>query len=153
MRILSIDLGDKRTGLALGDTITRIASPLELLDIPIDRNQGLDLLTALARAVAAELGPHAGTIIMGLPLNADGSESPRATLTRGFADRLSALIRRPITLVDERRSTMAADARLARTGLTHKQKKLRRDAIAAAAILQAYLDALDQPSPEAPSQA
>ncbi len=77
---------------------------------------------------------------MGMPLNMDDSVGPRALLVKAFAIRLANHTRRPIVLVDERRTSVAADARMPPTGLTHKQKKMRRDAIAAAAIAELYLN-------------
>jgi len=139
VRSLSIDLGDKRTGLALGDSITGIASPAGVLEIPIDRAAGRELLDALAAKAGDELGP-ADRLVLGLPLNMDGSEGPRAKLVRGFAAKLAARTGRAVVLVDERKTSQAADERMARSGLTHGQKKARRDAIAAAEILRALLE-------------
>jgi putative Holliday junction resolvase len=73
----------------------------------------------------------------------DNTEGPRAKLVREFAVKLASRIDRPIVLVDERRTSMAADASMAQSGLTHKQKKQRRDAIAAAAIARLYLEEPD----------
>ena len=139
VRALSIDLGDKRTGLAIGDSITGIASPAGVLEIPIDRAGGGELLDAIAAKIDAELGPN-DALVLGLPLNMDDSEGPRAKLVRAFAQRLADKARRAVVLVDERKTSQAADERMARSGLTHGQKKARRDAIAAAEILRAYLD-------------
>lgn len=142
VRILGIDLGDKRTGIALADRVTEIASPLEMLEIPIGRAGGADLVDALARVITRELGPVGGPgeVVMGLPLNMDGSEGPRAKLVRAFAARLESATGRAVHLHDERRTSIEADERLARSGLTRGQKKTRRDAIAAAEILRGYLD-------------
>ncbi len=147
MRYLAIDLGDKRTGLALGDAITRIAGPVGMLDVPIDRAGGGALLDAIDAACREHLGddPSRGEIVLGLPLNMDDSEGPRAKLVRAFADRVSGRTGRAVHLHDERRSSVRADERMARTGLTRGQKKARRDAIAAAGILQDFLDALATP--------
>lgn len=143
-RLIAIDLGDKRTGLALGDSITRIATPAGLIETPIAERGGDALLDALERAIADLVGASPARLIVGLPINMDGTEGPRAGLVRAFAERLAARFAgdhgREIAFHDERRSSMAADERMAQTGLTHKQKKQRRDAIAAAAILQSYLD-------------
>lgn len=141
MRLLGIDLGDKRTGVALADTMTRIASPVDVIETPIARRDGADLLAAIARVAQDELGPLAspGEIVVGLPLNMDGSEGPRAKMVRAFAARVAAATGRPVHLHDERLSSVEADARMARSGLTHGQKKSRRDAIAAAGILGGYM--------------
>ncbi|MEM7755131.1 MAG: Holliday junction resolvase RuvX [Planctomycetota bacterium] len=145
MRYVGIDLGDKRTGLALGDTVTGIASPATLVEVSIEDQKGEALLDALARTIEDLVGTAPATLVVGLPINIDGTEGPRAKLTRAFADRIAARTNRPIEMHDERRTSMAANERLARTGLTHKQKKLRRDAIAAAAILQSYLNTHQSP--------
>lgn len=141
MRYLAIDLGDQRTGLALGDAVTGIASPIGTLEIPIARAGGGELLDAIVKAIDRELGPpeSGGEVVVGLPLNMDGSEGPRAKLVRAFANRLARASCRQVHLHDERLSSVAADRDMARTGLTHGQKKKRRDALAAAAILRSFL--------------
>lgn len=78
--------------------------------------------------------------MLGLPLNMDGTEGPRARLARDWARRIKERTGWPVELVDERLSSAVAEERLARTGLTRREKKERRDAIAAAAVLQAFLD-------------
>jgi putative Holliday junction resolvase len=137
VRYLAIDLGDKRTGLAVGDVILRMAAPLDVLEIPIERNKGQDLLAAL-RKVIDEHNP-AG-VVVGLPLNMDGTEGPRAQSVRAFIDRLAPARPTPIHWQDERLTTAQADWQMARSGLTHAQKKSKRDALAAAALLQDFLN-------------
>lgn len=149
MRYLCIDLGDKRTGIAIGDSITMLASPLELIEVPITDHSGEALLSALARSIDRNLSPNSpAELIFGLPLNmADGSEGPRAKMVRTFAARLEARLNppRPIRFHDERLSSVNADWQMAQSGLTHKQKKSRRDALAAAAILTDFLTTIPQP--------
>ncbi len=142
MRLLGIDLGDKRTGIALADTITGIATPIEVIEVPIARRDGVDLLDAIVRAVERELGPVSaeGEIVLGLPLNMDGSQGPRARMVSEFGIRVEQATGRTVHLHDERLSSVEADKRMARTGLTHGQKKSRRDAIAAAGILGSYME-------------
>lgn len=140
MRIFAIDLGDQRTGLALADTITNIASPAGLIEIPIERNDGQALLDEILRQLIANTGGTDTELLIGMPLNMDDTEGPRAKLVRVYAQRIANAANLPIILVDERRTSIAANARMAQTGLTHKQKKKRRDAIAAATIAQSYLD-------------
>lgn len=146
MRYLCIDLGDKRTGLAISDSITRIVSPLDVLEVPIADRNGDALLEALLAAILTNFSPAAPLeIIFGLPLNmTDASEGPRAKLVRSFAARLESRLtpRREVRFHDERLSSVAADWQMAQSGLTHKQKKTRRDALAAAAILTDYLTTL-----------
>jgi putative Holliday junction resolvase len=140
---MAIDLGDKRTGLALGDSITRLAAPLEVLEVPIAERAGEALLDAIARAIERELG--LGELVVGLPLNMDGTESPRSKLVRAFATRLGDRVRLNVHFQDERLTSAAADWSMAQTGLTHRQKKNRRDAIAAATLLQDFLGCLPKP--------
>jgi putative Holliday junction resolvase len=142
MRFVAIDLGDKRTGLALGDDQTRLATPTGLVEVPLADRAGEALLDALSRELESLVGRAPATLVVGLPLNADGTESARSKLTRAFAERVAARTERPVVFHEERHTTDAAHARMAQTGLTHKQKKNRRDAIAAQVILQRYLDTL-----------
>lgn len=141
MRYLALDIGDKRTGLATGDSFTRVATPAGAIEVPLDRDGGGALLAAIEREASARLGPECGSgdLVVGLPLNMDGSEGPRAALVRAFAARLGERTGRAVHLADERLTTEEARWRMARTGLTRKQKKDRKDALAAAAILEAFL--------------
>lgn len=143
MRIFAIDLGDKRTGLALADRITCIASPAGLIEVPIDQENGRLLIDAIVKQFHQQASGPETEIVLGIPLNMDSTEGPRAKLVRDFATKLASRVDRPIVLVDERKTSQAADAQMSQTGLTHKQKKQRRDAIAAAAIAQLYLDEPD----------
>ncbi len=138
MRYLCIDLGDRRTGLAVGDDATRIASPIGVLETAIDTKGGDALLDAIALAADEHLDTH-DEIVVGLPLNMDGTDGPRSALVRAFAGRISERTGRAVRLHDERLSTASADWSMARTGMTHRQKKERRDALAAAAILKEFL--------------
>ena len=140
MRYLAIDLGDKRTGLALGDGETRLATPMGVVEIPLARSDGAALLEALAGEIDEQIGEDApAELVVGLPLNMDGSEGPRAALVRAFADRLERRTGRRVHLHDERLTSVDADWAMAGSGLTHGQKKSRRDALAAAAILRSFL--------------
>ncbi|MCA3006509.1 MAG: Holliday junction resolvase RuvX, partial [Phycisphaerales bacterium] len=139
MRYLCVDLGDKRTGTATGDTVTGMVGPGEVLEIPIARREGRELVEALAAAARAA---GAGGLVVGLPLNMDGTEGPRAKMVRGFAERLGRATGLPVAFGDERLSSVDADWAMARTGMTRGQKKSRRDALAAAAILRDFLAGL-----------
>lgn len=138
MRFLAIDLGDARTGLALGDDVTRTATPAGLLEIPLRERGGEALMDALARAIDDMLSRD-DEIVLGYPLNMDGSRGPRAALVDGFAQRLRGRTGRVVHLQDERLTSAEADWSLAGSGLTHGQKKKRRDQIAAARILEDFL--------------
>jgi putative holliday junction resolvase len=143
MRYLCIDLGDKRTGLAVGDAITRLTSPAGVLEVPVSADGGAMLLAAITKAIDTH-GPHA--LVIGLPLNMDDTEGPRAKLVRAFAARIEAQAKLPIHFQDERLTSAAADWQMARTGMTRGQKKAKRDALAAAEILRDFLAQLNRPS-------
>jgi len=148
VRYLAIDLGDKRTGLATGDDETGICAGVGTLDVPIQRREGEALLDAIDEAIDAHTGRRGVELVLGLPLNMDGTEGPRATGARAFAERLRARTGLPVHLFDERLTSASADdafADRARSGarLTHAQRRARRDAQAAAALLEAFLAARD----------
>jgi putative Holliday junction resolvase len=143
-RYLSIDLGDKRTGIAVGDDVTRLVSPVGLIELPIDRDGGNALLDAIAGACEEHLN-RGDELVVGLPINMDGTEGPRALLVRQWVVRIAERTGRKVHACDERETSEEADEQMARTGLTHGQKKQRRDALAAAAILRRFLRDLALP--------
>ena len=130
---MAVDVGGKRTGLAVGDTLTRMAMPVGVLHVP----KGPDLMKALLEAVKVH-GPDA--IVVGLPLNMDGSEGGSAKEVRVFAAELQSGTGLAVHLQDERLTTFDADQRMAQSGRTHGQKKELRDALAAAVVLQDFLN-------------
>lgn len=131
MRYLAIDYGMKRTGLAVCDAQEMIASPLAVV-------QGhKDLIERIKRLVVSE---GIGGIVVGLPLNMDDSEGPQAKLVQAFAKELGKHVQVPIHLQDERLSSFAAEEKLQEFGLTRGKKRERLDALAAADILQTFLD-------------
>ena len=138
MRYLAIDLGDKRTGLAVGDDETRISTPLDVLELPLQ--PGDRLIEAIVTAIDEQ---GAGALVIGMPFNMDGTEGPRAKLVRDFAARLEDRVSRAIHFEDERLTSADADWSMAQTGMTRGQKKNRRDAIAAAGILRTFLSRVD----------
>ncbi len=131
MRYLAIDYGDKRTGLAICDAAETIASPLTVI------HGQQDLLKKITDIVGAE---KAEAIVLGLPLNMDDSQGPQAKLVFKFADRLKAHIDIPVHFQDERLSTFGAEEKLAAADFTRGKKKKRLDAVAAAQILEAFLE-------------
>jgi putative Holliday junction resolvase len=133
MRYLAVDLGEKRTGLAVGDDVSKMVSPMKV----IEGSRG-DLLDAVREAAE---DADADAIVIGLPINMDGTEGPAAKQTRVFGNELAQATNLPVHFQDERLTSYAADQRMARTGRTHKQKKSIRDALAAAEILRDFLDA------------
>ncbi len=153
MRYLSIDLGDKRTGIATGDSLMRIASPVAVLDVPLADRDGQALLDAIVRTIEDFWTPRdPGELVVGLPLNMDGTEGPAAAKVRVLATKLAERTKRTVHLFDERLTSAEADWRMSQSGLTHAQKKARRDAIAAAAILEGFLNSLSAASQERPRE-
>ncbi len=134
MRYLAMDLGGKRTGLAVGNDTLRLAQPLEVLHT----SNPPELLRQLA-TVIEDQGPDA--LVVGLPLNMDGTLGPAAKQAQAFAGQLRQSFHLPVYLFDERLTSYAADQVMSGSGLTHGQKKARRDALAAAALLQDFLTA------------
>ncbi len=136
-RLLGVDLGDKRTGLAVGDRETGIVAPIGLLEHPM---RGSDDGAALVRGIVDAAGEYdVDGVVVGLPLHMDGTEGQRVRLVRGFGVRMEAALDLPVTYHDERLTSVDADWAMAGSGLTHKQKKLRRDALAAVALLRDYM--------------
>ncbi|MCC6425749.1 MAG: Holliday junction resolvase RuvX [Phycisphaerales bacterium] len=143
MRYLGIDLGDRRTGISLGDSDTRLVSPIEVIEIPIALAGGGPLIEAIVRTFERQIGLNAiGELVVGLPLNMDGTEGKQAKIIRSFSARIRARLGREVHLQDERLTSADADWAMARSELTYQQKKERRDALAAAAILRDFLATL-----------
>jgi putative Holliday junction resolvase len=131
MRILAIDYGSKRTGLAICDPSETICSPLAVLD---------STKNLTARIIEFIKTENAEAVVIGLPLNMDDTEGPQVKSVRKFADELSKSIDIPIHFQDERLTTFAADEKLDMTDLSAGRKKQWRDAIAAADILLAFIE-------------
>jgi putative Holliday junction resolvase len=131
MRYLAIDYGIKRTGLAICDSAETIVSPLAVLE------GQKELLKKIAEVVKTE---GVESIVLGLPLNMDDSEGSQAKLVLKFADRLKEHLDIPIHFQDERLSSFGAEDKLASAQFTRGKKKKRLDAIAAAEILEAFLE-------------
>jgi len=132
MRYLAIDLGDKRTGLAVGDDELRMAQPVCVLEIAIG--------DVLIRKIINVVKEHdVDELVMGLPLNMDGSAGQRVSITKSFAIDLGNQSAFRIHFQDERLTSAAAEERLSGSGKTRKQKKKMRDALAAAEILNDFL--------------
>jgi len=143
-RLLGLDVGTKTIGLALSDVMRRIATPLETI-----RRTKFKADAARLLALAKEHG--AGGFVIGLPINLDGSEGPRAQSSRAFARNLGQLTDLPMSLWDERLSTAAAERALLEADTSRKRRAELIDKLAAAYILQSALDrfnyALRAPAP------
>ncbi len=131
MRYLAIDFGDKRTGLAICDPAETIASPFAVIE------GQKDLIKKIIDTVKSE---KVEAIVLGLPLNMDDSKGPQAERVFSFAEQLKAHLQIPVHFQDERLTSFAAEEKLAAAELTRKKKKKRLDAVAAAEILQAFLE-------------
>ncbi|WP_309667990.1 Holliday junction resolvase RuvX [Tabrizicola sp.] len=133
--IAGLDLGDKTIGVAMSDLRRSVASPIEVI-----RREKFTLDAARLLALLAER--HAFGILLGLPLNMDGSEGPRVQTTRAFARNLTRLTDLPIGYWDERLSTVAAERALLEADTSRKRRKEVIDQVAAGYILQGALDRL-----------
>jgi putative Holliday junction resolvase len=134
-RVLGLDLGEKTIGLALSDPSLIIASPLETL-----RRTRFSADVETLRALMDEHG--IGALVIGLPLNMDGSEGPRCQSVRQFADNLLEKMEVPIAFWDERLSTVAVTRTLLEADMSRKRRAEVVDKMAAAYILQGALDRL-----------
>jgi putative holliday junction resolvase len=134
-RLMGLDLGAKTIGLALSDVERTIASPLETIQ-----------RVKFTKDVQAMLGLAAkhgvGGLVLGLPLNMDGTEGPRAQSTRSFARNLAPLTPFPIAFVDERMSTLAVTRTLLEADASRARRAELVDKMAAAYLLQGALDQL-----------
>jgi putative Holliday junction resolvase len=133
MRYLGLDLGRATIGLALADDVLRTAQPLETV-----RRSGEEADLAALRRVADEY--EVSRVVLGLPLNMDGSEGASARIARSFASKIEAALGMPVQLFDERLSTFEAESRLRARGLSAREQRGVIDAEAAAVILQDWLD-------------
>ena len=134
MIILGVDWGRVRTGVAVSDELGLLAHPAALIEGRFGEALALEL-AGLARAHRAE------TIVLGLPLNMDGSEGESAAQARRLAERLREASGVPVELWDERLTTWEAERLMAETGRkSPEQKKRIKDQLAACLILQSYLD-------------
>jgi putative pre-16S rRNA nuclease len=137
-RLMGLDVGEKTIGIALSDTRLIIASPYETL---VRTKFSKDAAVLLAKAAKE----NAGGFVIGLPLNMDGSDGPRAQSTRQFARNLEGLTALPLALWDERLSTAAVTRTLLDADASRKRRAEVVDKMAAAYILQGALDALPRP--------
>ena len=128
MKILAVDLGEKRTGFAISDPGEKLAMALPTL---------LKVAPVDVACVAQEHGVE--KIVVGLPLNMDGSVGPSARRALEFIDELKLHLELPVEPWDERLSTVEGQSRLRQVGLDRKARKKRADVAAAIVILESYL--------------
>ena len=136
MRIMALDVGDRRIGVALSDPLGMLASPLTTIERATpDTDAAIDAVLALAEE------HEAAEILVGIPYLMSGRIGAQARITLDFAQALAERTRIPVTHTDERLSSVQADRMLAQSSGASTRDRGRTDAAAAAVILQAYLDA------------
>lgn len=140
MRVLGLDVGDRRIGVAISDETGLLASPLYTLERIGPRKD--------PQAVAALVREHgAAAIVVGLPRNMDGSIGPQAEKVRLFAESLEPVARVPVHFWDERLTTVEAEQILIERDVSWQRRKGLVDQVAAVLILQGFLDAQPRPAP------
>ena len=132
MKIMAVDFGDARTGLAICDKTELLASPVGVIHEKRFEH-------AVEKVAAAAAENRAEAVIVGRPLNMNGSEGPRAELCRNFAEQLSSKVNVPVRMWDERQTTVSAAGYLNQTDTRGKKRKEVIDAVAAVIILDSYL--------------
>lgn len=133
-RLLGIDYGSVRLGLAISDAQRKLAFPLETRT-----RQGQTADAAYFRTLIER--EEVGGLVVGLPVHLDGREGVKAQEARRFGAWLAEICGLPVVFYDERFTTVLAESALWEAGLTHKNRRQRRDKVAAQMLLQAYLDA------------
>lgn len=134
-RIMGIDYGDARTGVAISDLLCTIVGTSVVVP---SRNTD----KAIADIVRLAKDQEVGKIVVGLPRNMDGSEGPRAALCREFAEKLKLATGLEVTMWDERRTTVEAHNILSQHNYHGQKRKNTVDAVAASLILEGYLNSL-----------
>lgn len=132
MKIMSVDYGDARTGLAACDRTEFLASPLGVIE---ERS----MAKTAEKIVYASREFDVGMIVIGLPKNMDGTEGERARKCRKLAELVRAVVPIPVELWDERQTTVAAANILSENGTFGKKRKQTIDAVAAVVILESYM--------------
>ena len=138
MRVMGLDYGDKTVGVAISDELLITAQPIET----IERERANKLRKTYQRIEALIAEYSVKKIVIGRPLNMNGTEGERVETTRAFRDELSRRTGLEIVEVDERLTTVEANRILEETGVAYSARKEHIDKMAAAIILQSYLDSL-----------
>jgi len=133
VRVLGLDIGEKRVGVALSDSSGRVATPLTVIDSSAAQKTGDEL----ARIVSDY---EVGLIVVGLPLTMDGEQGPQARRVLTLAGRITHRLGLPVVYVDERLSSAEAKRRMRDSGETERAMRGSVDMVAAALFLQTYLD-------------
>ena len=137
MRILGLDYGEKRIGVALSDPMGILASALTVIEMKSED-------AAIKQIVALVKEHEAGSIVVGLPISLDGNLGPQAQRVQAFVESLADCVDTPVITWDERFSSVDAEQTLKEAGVKREKRKKHRDSVAAALILQGYLDRMDK---------
>lgn len=143
MRVLGVDFGARRIGLALSDDTATLARPWQTVDAGVTPRESAGVVARLlerGRQDGDEEAAGVGAIVVGLPRRLTGEDNDQSTPARDFASALAALTSLDVTLQDERLSSVEAESRLAVREKDWRRRKAKLDAAAAAVILQDYLD-------------
>ena len=144
--LAGLDLGDKTIGIAVSDARLAFAHPRPVVG---RKKFTLDAGTLLAQFEK----DNVGAVVIGLPINMDGSEGPRAQKSRAFVRNMASLTALPFAFWDERLSTVAAERALIEMDVSRAKRAQRIDSAAAAFILQGVLDRLQTLSPDSETSA
>jgi putative Holliday junction resolvase len=140
-RALAIDFGEKRVGLAVSDSLGIAATPIGVLE-GLSQDQVTDRIAALARDRGI------GVLVVGLPVNMDGTEHRTASHVRARAEAASRRAGLPVEYVDERLTTVQAERHLREAGFARRGRRERVDRVAAALLLQTWLASRRAPPPQ-----
>lgn len=132
-RVLALDVGERRIGVAMSDSTGTLAAPLTTLNGRV-RQRAIEQIVALVRQHAVD------EVVVGWPLNMNGEAGPQAQQVRAFADALEAALGYQVQLFDERLTTVVAEQILREMGVRPEKRRERIDEVAASVILQDYLD-------------
>lgn len=141
LRRVALDIGSARVGVALSDSSGTVATPHAVWDareLAADPRRLRDLIDDY----------EIGEVVIGMPTGLDGTEGPQARQVRAEADRLQGAIDVPVVFHDERLSTVQAERAMGDAGMDSRARRGRVDMVAAAIILQSYLDTRDEPEEE-----
>jgi putative Holliday junction resolvase len=144
VRVLGIDYGARRIGLALSDATATLASPWRLIQRPPSEAETLRLMISEIGALSVD-DDGLEAIVVGWPRRLDGSPTHQTAIVEAFARALEAKVAVPVILQDERLSSHEAESRLATRETDWRKRKAKLDAAAAAVILQDYLDGRARP--------
>ena len=133
--VLAFDFGERRIGVAVGEHLLTTANPLTTID-----NESNEIRFQMISTLIKEWQPK--LLVVGLPLNVDGTEHVVTQLCKKFARRLNGRFNLPVMLIDERYSSVEASSLLNQTGIKGRAQKAMLDQVAAQTILQSYFDSL-----------